>query len=319
MRIAVMGTGGVGGYFGGLLAKSGADVTFVARGAHLQALQRDGLHVQSVHGDFALPRVQATDQPQAVGPVDLVIFATKTFQLDAAAEAMKPLLSPETVVLPLHNGVDAAERTAAIVGESHVLGGLCYVGSMVAGPGLIRQESQFRRVVLGEMPWSAARGTITPRVRDVAALLAAAGAVAEPVTDIQSARWTKFAFIAPLSGVGAVARVPAGEINATPETRQLLRAAIAEVVAVAAAEGVPLPGEPSKTMAFCDALAPHITASMQRDVLDGKPSELESLIGVVVRKGNAAGVPVPAFEYFYAALLPQERAARLAAARELKG
>jgi 2-dehydropantoate 2-reductase len=306
MRIAIMGTGGVGG----LLARSGQDVTFIARGLHLQALQREGLRVESVHGDFALRPVQATGQPAAVGPVDLVLLATKTYQLEDAAEAMKPMIGPNTAVLPLHNGVDAAERTAQIVGEQHVLGGVCYVGSMIASPGVIRQESPFRRVILGEMPWSPEHGTVSVRVRAIVDALAASGATAEASTDIQAARWTKFAFIAPFSGTGAVTRVPAGGINAVPETRQMLRDAIAEVVAVAAAEGVRLPDEPAKTQAFCDALAPHITASMQRDVLDGKPSELESLIGTVVRKGEADHVPAPAFRFFYASLLPQERAAR---------
>jgi 2-dehydropantoate 2-reductase len=310
MRIAVMGTGGVGGYFGGLLAKNGMDVTFIARGAHLRAMQQEGLRVESVHGDFALRPVQATGDSASVGPVDVVLFATKTYQLDDAAQAMKPLIGPETVVVPLHNGVDAAERTAAIVGEQHVLGGLCYVGSMIAAPGVIRQESPFRRVIVGEMPWNPDRGTIAPRVQAIADALTAAGATGEVSTDIQAARWTKFTFIAPFAGVAAVARAPAGEINAAPETRQMLHDAIAEVVAVAEAEGVRLPEEPAKTRAFCDALAPHITPSMQRDVFEGKPSELESLIGVVVRKGQALGVPVPTFEFFYASLLPQERRAR---------
>jgi 2-dehydropantoate 2-reductase len=310
MRIAVMGTGGVGGYFGGLLAKNSADVTFIARGAHLRAMQQEGLRVESVHGDFDLRPVQATDNPASLGPVDVVLFATKTYQLEDAARAMKPLIGPETAVVPLHNGVDAAERTAAILGEQHVLGGLCYVGSMIAAPGVIRQESPFRRVIVGEMPWSPAGGTITPRVRAIADALTAAGAAGEASTDIQAARWTKFAFIAPFAGVASVARVPAGEINAVPETRQTLHQAIAEVVAVAEAEGIRLPDEPAKTMAFCDALGPHITPSMQRDVIEGKPSELESLVGVVVGKGRALGVPVPTFEFFYASLLPQERRAR---------
>ncbi|MGE5603603.1 MAG: ketopantoate reductase family protein [Nitrososphaerales archaeon] len=310
MRIAVMGAGGVGGYFGGLLAKNGEDVTFIARGAHLRAMKQEGLRVESVHGDFALRPVRATGDPASVGPVDVVLFATKTDQLDEAAQAMKPLIGPETVVVPLHNGVDAAERTAGTVGEQHVLGGLCYVGSMIAAPGVIRQESPFRRVIVGEMPWSPHRGAVTPRVQAIADALTAAGATGETSTDIQAARWTKFAFIAPFAGVASVARVPAGEINAVPETRQMLHDAIAEVVAVAAAEGVRLPEEPAKTRAFCDTLAPHITPSMQRDVIEGKPSELESLIGVVVRKGRALRVPVPNFEFFYASLLPQERRAR---------
>jgi 2-dehydropantoate 2-reductase len=310
MRFAVMGTGGVGGYFGGLLASAGYDVTFIARGPHLAALRERGLRVESVHGDFVVSRARATDDPAAVGPVDAVLFATKTYQLEDAAWAMLPLVGPETSVIPLHNGIDSAERTAAIVGPERALGGLCYVGSMIAAPGVIRQQSQFRRIVMGEMPWRGERARLTPRVEAIAAALRAAGATAEVTDDIQAARWTKFAFIAPFSGVAAVSRVPAGEINAAPETRALLHAAIAEVVAVAAAEGVALPGEPDKTIAYCDALAPHITASMQRDVLEGKPSELESLVAAMVRKGEELSVPTPCFRFFYAVLLPQERAAR---------
>jgi 2-dehydropantoate 2-reductase len=316
MRIAVVGAGGVGGYFGGLLARNGEDVTFIARSAHLAAMQRNGLRVESVHGDFTVQPVQATDDPASVGPVDLVLFTTKTYQLDEAAAAIRPLVGPATVVAPLHNGIDASERTAAILGRENVIGGVVYVGSMIAAPGVIRQQSAFRRVVLGEMPWSPSYGQDSDRVRAALDVLAAAGATAEAAVDIQAARWTKFAFIAPLAGVTAVTRVPVGEINAVSETRAMFHAAIGEVAAVAEADGVPLPGEPAKTIAFCDGLAPHITASMQRDVLDGKPSELESLVGVMVRKGQALDVPTPHFAFFYASLLPQERAAQRLTVRE---
>lgn len=305
MHLAIMGSGGVGGYFGGLLARAGHDVTFIARGAHLRALREHGLRVESVHGDFAVAPVQATDDPAAVGPVDYVIFATKTYQLEQAAEAMRPLIGPQTAVLPLHNGIDAAERTAAVLGTGPVLGGLCYVGSMIAAPGHIKQVSQFRRVIAGEL-----RGGSSPRVDAIVAALAAAGAQAETTDDIQKAHWTKFIFIAPFSGVGSVARVPAGEIVRCRETRTLLQDAMLEVEAVARAAGVALDADiVAKTLAFCDAMAPGQTASMQRDIMDGKPSELESLIGVMVRLGAELGVPVPAFRFFYAALLPQERRA----------
>jgi 2-dehydropantoate 2-reductase len=309
MRFAIMGTGGVGGYFGGLLAAAGYDVTFIARGAHLAAIREAGLRVESVHGGFVVRPAQATDDPATVGPVDYVLFTTKTYQLEEAARALLPLVGPDTAVLPLHNGVDAMERTAAIVGRQPVLGGLCYVGSMIAAPGLIRQQSQFRRVIVGEMPWRGG-GAVTPRVTLLVEALKRGGAVAEATDDIQAARWKKYAFIAPFSGVGAVARVPAGEINAQAETRRLLHDAIREVVSLARAAGVSLPEEPGKTIAFCDALGAGITASMQRDVLEGRPSELESIIGEVVRKGEQLGVDTPAFRFFYAALLPQERRAR---------
>lgn len=308
MRIAVLGAGGVGGYFGGLLARAGEEVIFMARGPHLAAIQADGLRVESVHGDFVVHPARATDQAAEIGTVELVLFATKTYQIEEAARAMLPLIGPETVVLPLHNGVDAAERTAGIIGAEHVIGGLCYIGSMVAAPGVIRQQSQFRRIVAGELPGARSAGTITPRVARIVDALAASGAVAETTTDIQAMRWMKFAFIAPFSGVGAVTRVPAGEINAIPETRAMLADAIREVEAVARAEGVRLPPDATETqIAFCNALTPNITASMQRDILDGKPSEIESIIGLVVRRGAELGVATPIFRFFYAALLPQER------------
>jgi 2-dehydropantoate 2-reductase len=213
-------------------------------------------------------------------------------------------------VVPLLNGVDAAERLATILGHEPVLGGMCYVGSYVAAPGVIRQVSQFRRVIVGEMD-----GQITPRVEAIVAAVARSGAVAEASADIRKALWTKFAFIAPFSGVGAVARVPAGEITGCPETRALLEQAMREVEAVAKASGVSLdPDVVRTTMAFCDAMAPAQTASMQRDVLDGKPSELESIVGVMVRLGEELAVPAPAFRFFYAALLPQEKRARTNAA-----
>lgn len=306
MRIAIMGSGGVGGYFGGLLARAGHDVTFIARGAHLAALRAHGLRVESVHGDFAITPAQTTDDPAAVGPVDCVLFATKTFQIEEAATAMRPMIGPQTAVLPLHNGLDASERTAAVLGAGPVLGGMCQLGSYIAAPGVIKQISQFRRVVAGELD-----GPVSPRVTAIVAALRAAGADAEASPTIQKARWTKFIFIAPFSGIGALTRAPAGDIMGCPETRSLLVDAVLEVEAVARAAGVGLDGDiAAKTVAFCDGMAPGQTASMQRDIMDGKPSELESIVGVMVRLGAELNVPTPLFRCFYAALLPQERRAR---------
>ncbi len=306
MRIAVMGSGGVGGYFGGLLAQAGEEVIFIARGEHLRAIQTHGLRVESVHGDFHIAPAHATAEPAEVGPCDLVLFATKTDGIEAAAEGIRPLLGPATAVLPLQNGVDASERVAAVLGPRPVLGGVCYVGSYIAAPGVIRQISGFRRVIVGELD-----GRITPRVEAIVAALARSGAVAEASADIQAARWTKFVFIAPFSAVGAVARVPAGEITGCPETRALLEQAMREVEAVARARGISLDADVvPRTLAFCDAMAPDQTASMQRDVLEGRPSELESIVGAMARMGEEAGVSVPVFRTCYAALLPQERRAR---------
>ncbi len=307
MRIAVMGAGGVGGYFGGLLARAGHDVIFIARGEHLRSIREHGLRVESVLGDFTIAPAQATDDPAEVGPVDLVIFATKTYQIEEAVAAMRPMIGSQTAILPLQNGLDASERTIAALGTGAgpVLGGMCQIGSYIAAPGVVKHVSQFRRIVAGELD-----GRITPRVEAIVAALSAAGAVAEATSDIRKARWTKFVNIAPFSGVGAVSRVPAGSIVGCTETRRLLEEAILEVEAVARAAGVVLDTEvTASTLAFCDAMAPGQTASMQRDIMDGKPSELESIIGCVVRLGAELGVPTPVFRFFYAALLPQERRA----------
>lgn len=306
MRIAVMGTGGVGGYFGGLLAQAGEDVTFIARGEHLRAIKANGLRVESVHGDFTVRPAQASDDPSSVGPVDLVLFATKTYHIEEAAEAMRPLIGPDTTVLPLQNGVDASERTGAVVGMQHVLGGTCYIVSALAGPGLIHQQSAFRRIALGELD-----GQITGRVQQIAAALEKAGAQIEVSDSINKARWTKFLFIASYSGMGAVARVPAGELMACQEARDQLEQAMREIELLAAASGVTLDEDiVPKTLAFCDGLAPGATASMQRDIMDGKPSELEAQNGFVARKGKELGVAVPVNTFIYSVLLPQERRAR---------
>ncbi len=306
MRIAVMGTGGVGGYFGGLLARAGEDVTFIARGEHLRAIQTDGLRVESVHGDFTVRPAQATDDPSTVGPVDLVLFATKTYQIEEATEAMRPLIGPETVVLPLQNGVDASERVAAILGPEHVLGGVCYIVSAIAGPGVIQQRSEFRSIALGELD-----GQVTPRVEAITATLKRTGAPVELSTAINKVRWTKFLFIASYSGMGAVTRALAGELMACAESRQMLERSMREIEALAAASGVRLGDDAvPEAMAFCDNLAPDATASMQRDIMEGRPSELEAQNGFVMRKGAELGVPVPVNTFIYSVLLPQEHRAR---------
>ncbi len=311
MRFAIIGTGGVGGYFGGLLARDGEDVTFIARGEHLAAIRERGLQVESIHGDFTVRDARATDRPEEVGPVDAVLFATKTHQLEAAAEAMKPMIGPRTLIVPLHNGIDSAERTAAVVGPEHVVGGLCYVGSMIAAPGIIRQNSPFRRVIAGELPGSTAAPS--GRLQPIVDALAATGMAAEISDDIQAARWSKFAFIAPFSAVGAATRVPAGEMRDLPDTRALLHDAIREVVAVARLSGVNVAADlAEQTIAFFDSLPPHMMASMQRDVLDGRPSELDSMVGVVARMGRQLGAETPVFRALYAALQPQERRSRAA-------
>lgn len=306
MKIAIMGSGGVGGYYGGLLARAGHDVTFIARGAHLDAIRTHGLQVKSVHGDFTIAPAQATDNPADVGPVELVLVTVKATATDEAARAILPLVGPDTVVLSLQNGIDAAERIGAVVGMSHLLGGATWVSSTIEAPGVIRQESQFRRIVLGELD-----GRVTPRAQAVCEALQSTGATVELAADIRQVIWTKFVFIAALSGVGAVTRLPVGDYRDVPETRALLVQMMREVEAVARASGIPLDANVvDQAMAVVDHAAPGILSSMQRDVAAGRPSELESMIGVIGRKGRELDVPTPAADMVYAALLPGELKAR---------
>jgi 2-dehydropantoate 2-reductase len=300
MRIAIMGTGGVGGYYGGLLAAAGQEVTFIARGAHLEAIRDKGLQIKSVHGDFAVSPAKVTDRPGEIGPVDLVIVATKTYHTDEAARAIKPLIGSGTVVISLQNGIDAAERIGSVVGIEHMIGGATWLSAALEAPGKIGQYSQFRRIALGELD-----GRITPRAQAIVSVLASTPAVIELVPNIKQVLWTKFVFIAAISALGGLTRVAIGEYRQVPEARDVLAEAMAEVVAVAKANGVSLHADIiAKTLAFIDASAPDIRPSMQRDLEAGRTSELESLIGVVVRMGKQHGVPTPVLRLAYALLKP---------------
>jgi len=300
MKIAIMGAGGVGGYYGGLLAAAGQEVTFIARGAHLQALRDKGLEIKSVHGDLTVSPANATDHPGEIGPVDLVVVATKTYHTDQVAQAIKPLIGAGTVVISLQNGIDAAERIGSVVGTEHMVGGATWLSAAIEAPGRIGQYSQFRRIALGELD-----GQITRRAQAIASVLSKTPAVIELVPNIKQVLWTKFVFIAAISAVGGLARVAIGEYRQVPEAREVLAQAMAEVAAVAKAGGVNLDADiVSKTLAFIDASARDIRPSMQRDLEAGRTSELESLIGVVVRLGRERGVPTPVMGLAYALLKP---------------
>lgn len=300
MNIAILGAGGVGGYYGGLLAQSGHDVAFIARGAHLAALQQHGLRVDSVHGDLRVHPVRATDDPAEVGPVDLVLVAVKSYDLEAAAKAARPLVGPETAVLPLLNGLDAAQRTAAVLGEGPVLAGLTHISSSLAAPGLVRQVSQVRRITFGERD-----GTMTQRARRIGEALASSGAEVLLSDQIEVALWEKFLFIASISGVCCLARQPMGPVLDTPETRQLYAAALREVEAVARAREVALaPDIVERTLALSEGFAPETRPSMLVDLDARRRLELEAMSGTVVRYGRAAGVPTPVHKVVYAALKP---------------
>lgn len=300
MKIAVVGTGGVGGYFGGLLAHSGQDVTFFARGAHIQAL-RKGLQVKSIHGDFTVSPTQVTDNLATIGTVDLALICVKDYQLEGVTPLLHPLIGDQTVLLPLLNGVRAATKLVERFGHEQTMGGLCRVVAFVDEPGVIRQLSPFRSITFGE--WDGQRSVRAQRIYKA---MSKASIDVMLTDDIEKAMWTKFIFITAYSGVGSVARLPAGGIRACPETMEMLAAAIEEIEAVGRARGVELDANVAeKTMAFVSGLPDDATASMQRDVQDGRFFELEAMTGCLVRYGLETGVPTPVNQFIYATLKPQ--------------
>jgi 2-dehydropantoate 2-reductase len=299
-KIAILGAGGVGGYYGGLLARSGNDVTFVARGAHLAAIQRDGLRVESVHGDFEVRPALATDAPAEAGPVDLVLVTVKSYDLEPAAELARPLIGPETIAMSLLNGLDAAERLAAVWGAEHILPGLTHISSSVVAPGCVRQVSPLRRITFGEN-----NGALTPRAERIRDLLAASDIEAVLTRTIDVELWGKFLFIASIAGVCCLARQPVGPVLETSETRQLYVGALQEIEAVGRARGVALSSDVvERTLRLSEGFAPQTRPSMLADLEAGRRLELEAMSGTVVRYGRQAGVPTPVHGVIYAALKP---------------
>lgn len=305
MKIGIMGTGGVGGYYGSLLAKAGHQVAFIARGKHLAAIREKGLQIKSVFGDFTVQPVTATDDPAGIGPVDLVMVTTKTYHTEEVSRAILPMIGPETVVISFQNGVDAAERIGAVVGTEHVMGGATWLSAAIEEPGVIGQYSQFRRIVIGEF-----NGKATPRAEAVRKALESTGATVELVPNIFDVLWTKFVFISAISALGGLTRVTTGEYRSVPEARAVLVEALKEVAAVAKVRGAVLePDLVEKNMEFIDKAPEAMKPSMQRDIEAGRRFELESMIGIVVRLGTELGVPTPVMRLAYGALKPADRKA----------
>ena len=300
MRIAVVGAGGTGGYFGGLLARAGEDVTFVARGAQLEALRTRGLTVESsLAGTFNVP-VQATDEPKEVGPVDLVLFCVKAYDTDAAAKSVRPLFHPGTMLLSLQNGVDNEGRIARATGHPAGMGAAAYVVSAIKSPGVVAQTAGPGRIVLGEL--SGGTSARTDRLREA---LQRAGIAAEVRPDIRAVLWQKFLFICAFSGVTAVSRLPIGTVLADPETSALFRGISEEVEAVARAGGIGLPDDcVEQALATAAAVEPWGRGSLYGDLAGGRRLELESLNGNVVSLGREHGVETPLNFALYAALRP---------------
>ena len=306
MRIAIFGAGSVGGYFGGRLAQAGEDVFFIARNEHLKAMQANGLWIDSIKGDFRIKPVQATDDPSQIGEVDIVLIGVKAWQVAEIAPSIHPLIGKGTGVIFLGNGVDAPSQLIPVLGEEHVLGGLCRISVFLTGPGHIRHAGIEPFIAVGELD-----GQRSSRVENLRLALERAGVNAIVPEDIWAAIWEKFIFIASISGVGAVTRATAGTLRRIPETRQMLVNAIEEMVSLARERGIHLPDDiASKTMAFIDSMAPTVIASMQRDIMEGRPSELEAQNGAVVRMGKQTGIATPTHAFIYSSLLPQEMKAR---------
>lgn len=302
MRVAVMGAGAVGGYFGAKLAAAGHDVAVVARGANLRAIRERGLLVWSPLGDF-LARPRAEDDPEAIGPVDLVLVAVKTYDLEAAAARVPPLLGPETAVLTLQNGVDAPEVVARVVGERAVLAGAAYIATALAAPGLIVQTGTYRRIAFGE--FFAPEASVSERVARIAQVLAGADIQAEPVADARVALWDKLVYLAPIAGLAAAARVDTGILQREPALRDAFVAAAGEAAAVARALGIPVAGDlVDRVTRFFERAPAAMRPSLLMDLLAGRRLEVEALQGAIVRRGAQAGVPTPVMATLYAVLKP---------------
>jgi 2-dehydropantoate 2-reductase len=306
MRIAIVGAGGVGGLLGALLLRGGHQVSFVARGAQLQALRAQGLSVEGAVGTFSVPPPPAAEEATQLPPADAVLVAVKAWQVSSLAPSLAPLLSAGGFAVPLQNGVEARDRLAAALGPERVVGGLCHMISWIERPGLLRQTGPAPSVTVGE--WS---GGGSPRLQQLCEALSDAGISAAIAPRVQDAVWEKALFVEALGAVGAAARLPVGSWRAVPESRALLLGAMRETDAVARACGSEL-GESAvgRALARIDALPPEATASMQRDLAAGRPSELDDQTGAIVRIAQQRGVAAPLHVALLGALAPHERAAR---------
>jgi 2-dehydropantoate 2-reductase len=289
MRIAVMGTGGVGGYFGARLAQAGHEVAFVARGRQLEALRAHGLRVESPRGDVHLANVEVTSDPAEIGPVDVVLFTVKLWDTRDAAEAIKPLLGAETAVVSFQNGVVKDDILRDALGAEHVIGGVTYIAATIAEPGLIRHSGTLQKLVFGEYD-----GSLSPRVRQFRDACVDSGIEAEISDRISQAIWEKFVFLVGLSGTTSLARSTIGPIRSHPRARAFLHDVMEEVVQVALAQGVPLPADyADERLAFADQVPADMTSSMHHDLERGNRLEVAWLSGDVVERGARLGVATP--------------------------
>ena len=300
MRIAIMGTGGVGGYFGARLAQAGHDVAFVARGRHLAAMRERGLTVTSAKGDVHLAHPTVTDDPSTLRPADVVLFAVKLWDTESAAEAVRPLVAGGGVVIPFQNGVESIERIVAVIGPEHVMGGVAYIAATIAEPGAIAHTGTMARLRFGPVLPAQQRAA-----EAFLAACAAAGVEAELVADIRQALWMKFVFLSSFSGCTALARQPAGVLRADPDLRTMMEAAMGEAWSVGRAAGIALADDfVARQMQFLDTLPPEMRSSMQNDLAAGNRLEAPWLSGAVARMARERGIAAPVHATIHAALKP---------------
>ena len=299
MKIAVLGAGGVGAYFGARLAQAGAEVHLLARGEHLRALVERGLRIRSANGDLEL-RLPATDRIEDIGPVDYALVCVKSSETEPLASRMKPLLRDDTTIISLQNGVDNEEKLARALGAERVVGGVAFIMSTIAEAGTIEHVGSLARIVFGEMD-----GSRTERTERFLSLCKQAHIDAEVSTDIRSVLWNKFSFICALAGMTASVRLPLGDIRDCMESLEMAKNIVREVMAVAAAEGVSLPADTvDKAVGIAMKMDPGIYSSLHYDMTHGKPMELEALHGTVLHLAGRHGIAVPMSEAVYAILKP---------------
>jgi 2-dehydropantoate 2-reductase len=300
MRIAVIGAGGVGGGFGAALARAGADVTFIARGAHLAAMRSNGLRIEGGRGETHLVPTQATDDPRTVGPVDVVLFCVKLWDVESAGEQIRPLVGPNTAVIPLQNGIDAPERLVPILGRQAVMGGVAQISASIVAPGVVRQVGTFMRMLFGELD-----GSRSPRGEALLALCQKAGFDVTLSDQIVTELWMKFILLATNASVMALVRQPIGRLRDDPDMQPQFVAAYKEVIDVGTARGVRLPVDAlDRILAFNAGAPPTMKPSMALDLERGNRIELPWLGGKVVELGRQLGVPTPTHAFMYAALKP---------------
>jgi 2-dehydropantoate 2-reductase len=301
MRIAMMGAGGVGGYFGGRLAAGGFDVTFIARGRHLEAIRNNGLRIDSRDiGDAIIDPAVATDAPTDVGVVDYVIVGVKLWDTEDVGRAIAPMIAPDTTVLSLQNGVECDDTLASVVGAEHLIGGVAFIASSIREPGVIEHIGTMQRVVVGERA-----GGSSPRVEALQQMMLQAGITAETSEDIERTIWEKFVFLVGLSATTTMLRTTLGPIREDPENRKLLLNIMRETVAVGRAKWIDLPDDyADDRLAFADGLPADMTSSMHHDLNAGNRLEVAWLSGAVARFGDEVGVATPINQTVFAALRP---------------